>query len=93
MNEDYELDLSRGEVMDAMRREFACVPPPRARPPRAAPAHLGFVGSTHAHIKDAKTMDVMIFKGAQVRSAREHSPRSSQLGSCSWACACSTWRR
>ena len=47
---------------------------PRARPPRSAPAHLGRVGSTHAHIKDAKTMDVMIFKGAQVRSAREHSP-------------------
>ena len=28
-------------------------------------------------------MDVMIFKGAQVRSTQ---PASSQLGSCSWAC-------
>ena len=48
---------------------------PRARPPRAAPAHLGFVGSTHAHIKDAKTMDVMIFKGAQVRSLPANTAR------------------
>ncbi len=76
MNEDYELDVTRAEACAMMRREFACVrtvcgasePAYRSSDLQVCsqPACRAICRcSKSSHIKDAKTMDVLTFKGRQ----------------------------
>eukprot|EP01046_Picozoa_sp_COSAG06_P095520 COSAG06_NODE_41640_length_382_cov_0.889655_1_plen_59_part_10 len=50
MNEDYELDVTRAEAVEMMRREFECVPRSSATNPAHRPAAAKSAADRRWHV-------------------------------------------